>query len=156
MIEAAGLQRVSGGPRNPATCPESLRRRRRADGVIFEGAFGKRSLATGAPMTADTVVLIASMTKAVTAACAMQQVERGKLSLDGDIAAIVPELGRVQVLEGFDTDGRPRLRAPKRAITLRHLLTHTAGYSYDMWNATSSATWKRPASPASSPARTPR
>jgi CubicO group peptidase (beta-lactamase class C family) len=105
-----------------------------ADGVIFEGAFGKRSIATGAPMTADTVVLIASMTKAVTAACAMQQVERGKLSLDGDLGAIVPELARVQVLEGFDTDGRPRLRAPKRAITLRHLLTHTAGYSYDMWN----------------------
>src|SRR5580704_3151578 len=105
-----------------------------ADGVIFEGAFGKRSLATGAPMTADTVVLIASMTKAVTAACAMQQIERGKLSLDGDLGAIVPELARVQVLEGFATDGRPRLRAPKRAITLRHLLTLTAGYSYNMWN----------------------
>jgi CubicO group peptidase (beta-lactamase class C family) len=105
-----------------------------ADGVIFEGAFGTRSLATGAPMTADTVVSIASMTKAITAACAMQQVERGKLSLDGDLGALVPELARVQVLEGFDTDGRPRLRAPKRAITLRHLLTHTAGYSYDMWN----------------------
>jgi methyl acetate hydrolase len=105
-----------------------------ADGVIFEGAFGKRSLASGAAMTLDTVVRIASMTKAVTAACAMQQVERGKLSLDGGLATIVPQLGRVQVLEGFDAAGTPRLRAPKRAITLRHLLTHTAGYSYDMWN----------------------
>jgi len=105
-----------------------------ADGVIFEGAFGKRNLATGVPMTTDTVVWIASMTKAVTAACAMQQVERGKLSLDGDIAAILPELGRVQVLQGFDADGKPQLRAPTRAITLRHLLTHTAGYAYDMWN----------------------
>src|SRR5271166_818345 len=105
-----------------------------ADGVFFEGAFGKRSLATGVPMTSDTVVWIASMTKAVTAACAMQQVERGKLSLDGNLGAIVPELARVQVLQGFDAAGKPRLRAPKRAITLRHLLTHTAGYSYDMWN----------------------
>jgi len=105
-----------------------------ADGVIFESAFGKRNLATGVPMTADTVVWIASMTKAVTAACAMQQVERGKLSLDGDIAAILPELGRVQVLEGFDSGGKPRLRARRRAITLRHLLTHTAGYAYDMFN----------------------
>ncbi len=105
-----------------------------ADGVIFEGAFGKRSLATGVPMTSDTVVWIASMTKAVTAACAMQQVERGRLSLDSDIAAILPELGRVQVLEGFAADGKPRLRKPKRAITLRHLLTHTAGYSYEIWN----------------------
>jgi methyl acetate hydrolase len=105
------------------------------DGVIFEGGFGKRDLSTGVPMTADTVVWIASMTKAVTGACAMQQVERGRLSLDGDIAAILPQLGRVQVLEGFDADGKPRLRVPKRTITLRHLLTHTAGYSYDMWNA---------------------
>jgi methyl acetate hydrolase len=106
-----------------------------ADGVMFEGAFGTRDLATGAPMTSDTVVWIASMTKAVTGACAMQLVEQGKLSLDGDIAAVLPELGRVQVLEGFDAAGKPRLRAPKRAITLRHLLTHTAGYAYDMWNA---------------------
>jgi methyl acetate hydrolase len=105
-----------------------------ADGVIFEGGFGKRDLTTGVPMTADTVVWIASMTKAVTGAGVMQQVERGRLSLDGDIAAILPQLGRVQVLKGFDADGQPRLRAPKRAITLRHLLTHTAGYAYDWWN----------------------
>ena len=104
-------------------------------GVIFEGGFGTRNLATGDPMTADTVVWIASMTKAVTAVAAMQLVEQGKLSLDGDIAAILPELGRVQVLEGFDAGGKPRLRTPKRAITLRHLLTHTSGYAYDMWNA---------------------
>src|SRR6266852_1839307 len=100
-----------------------------ADGVIFEGGFGKRDLTTGVSMTADTVVWIASMTKAVTAACAMQLVERGRLSLDGDIAAILPQLGRVQVLGGFDADGKP-----KRAITLRHLLTHTSGYAYNMWN----------------------
>jgi CubicO group peptidase (beta-lactamase class C family) len=106
-----------------------------ADGVIFNAAFGTRDLATGDPMTTDTVVWIASMTKAITAACAMQLVERGKLSLDADITGVLPELTRLQVLEGFDPDGAPRLRAAKRAITLRHLLTHTSGYAYDMWNA---------------------
>jgi methyl acetate hydrolase len=104
-------------------------------GVIFEDAFGTRDLATGAPMTPDTVVWIASMTKAVTGACAMQLVEQGKLSLDGAISEVLPELGRVQVLEGFGPDGQPRLRAPKRPITLRHLLTHTSGFTYDIWNA---------------------
>ena len=104
------------------------------DGVIYEGAFGTRDLATGAPMTTDTVVWIASMTKAITGACAMQLVEQGRLSLDSDLAAALPELGRVQVLEGFDDHGKPRLRAPRQAITLRHLLTHTSGFSYDMWN----------------------
>jgi methyl acetate hydrolase len=106
-----------------------------ADGVIFEGGFGTRDLATGVPMTADTVVWIASMTKAVTGACAMQLVERGKLSLDSNVAEVLPELGGVQVLEGFAADGTPKLRAPKRGITLRHLLTHTSGHAYDMWNA---------------------
>ncbi|HEX4365448.1 MAG TPA: serine hydrolase domain-containing protein [Rhodopila sp.] len=105
------------------------------DGVIFQEGFGTRDLATGAPMTADTVVWIASMTKAVTATCAMRLVEQDKLSLDGDIAAVLPELGRTQVLEGFDANGTPRLRAARRAITLRHLLTHTSGHAYDMWNA---------------------
>jgi len=105
-----------------------------ADGVIFEAGFGTRDLATGAPMTADTVVWIASMTKAVTGACAMQLVERGKLALDADIARTVPELAATKVLEGFDANGLPILRAPRRPITLRHLLTHTSGFTYDMWN----------------------
>jgi methyl acetate hydrolase len=106
-----------------------------ADGVIFEQGFGTRNLATGAAMTADTVVWIASMTKAITGACAMQLVEQGRLSLDADIAGLLPPLGRVQVLEGFAADGSPILRAPKRAITLRHLLTHTSGHAYEIWNA---------------------
>ena len=106
-----------------------------ADGMMFEAAFGTRDLATGEPMTTDTVVWIASMTKAITATCAMQLVEQDRLSLDDDIAGVLPELGQVQVLDGFDAQGAPRLRAPKRAITLRHLLTHTSGHAYDMWNA---------------------
>jgi len=65
----------------------------------------------------------------------MQLVEQGKLSLNEPIATIVPELGRVQVLEGFDAAGKPRLRAARRPITLRHLLTHTSGFAYDLWNA---------------------
>jgi CubicO group peptidase (beta-lactamase class C family) len=105
------------------------------DGPIFEAAFGKSDLASGAPMNADTVVWIASMTKALTGACAMQQVERGKLSLDAPIKSVVPELANPQVLEGFDADGNPKLRPARRDITLRHLLTHTSGFAYDFWNA---------------------
>ncbi len=105
-----------------------------AEGPIFEGGFGVRDMATGAPMTADTVVWMASMTKAVTGACAMQLVEQGRLSLDAPISNVLPELAKVQVLEGFAPDGSPRLRPANRPITLRHLLTHTAGFVYDVWN----------------------
>jgi methyl acetate hydrolase len=105
------------------------------NGTIYEGAFGRRVLGQPAPMTADTVAWIASMTKAVTGAAAMQLVEQGKLDLDAPAAKIVPDIAKAEVLEGFDAGGQPRLRKPKREITLRHLLTHTAGFSYDIWNA---------------------
>jgi methyl acetate hydrolase len=102
--------------------------------IVYEGAFGKRALGSNAPMTLDTIVWIASMTKAITATAAMQLVERGKLSLDRPASEVVPELAAPKVLDGFDAAGKPRLRPPKRPITLRHLLTHTAGFSYEMWN----------------------
>ena len=98
-------------------------------GVLYEGAFGVRQLGAEAPMTRDTVVWIASMTKAITATAAMQLVEKGKLALETPATTVVPQLAAARVLEGFDAAGQPRLRSPKRPITLRHLLTHTAGMS---------------------------
>jgi methyl acetate hydrolase len=105
------------------------------DGTIYEGAFGRRLLPDGAAMTADTVFWIASMTKAITSTAAVQLVEAGKLALDRPIAEVLPELKAPQVLEGFDEKGEPRLRPARRPITLRHLITHTAGFVYDIWNA---------------------
>jgi methyl acetate hydrolase len=105
------------------------------DGEVVSAAAGVRDLASGAAMSPDTVVWIASMTKAITAAAAMQLVEQGKLSLDAPIASVLPRLANVQVLEGFGADGTPRLRPARVAITLRHLLTHSSGFVYDMWNA---------------------
>src|SRR5829696_8351714 len=106
--------------------------------VIYQGAFGKRDLGKDDPkenvMTADSVFWIASMTKAITAAAAMQLVEQGKLSLDEPIGKLLPDLANPQVLEGFDAGGEPKLRPAKKPITLRHLMTHTAGYCYDVWN----------------------
>jgi len=105
-----------------------------AEDDLYLDGFGERVLGGGDAMTPDTVGWIASMTKALTGAAAMQLVERGRLDLDAPAAGIVPYLDEVPVLEGFDDDGKPRTRPRRGAITLRHLLTHTAGFSYEIWS----------------------
>jgi CubicO group peptidase (beta-lactamase class C family) len=100
------------------------------DGVTFEAAAGVRTLGDPTPMTLDTVFWIASMTKAVTSVAALKMVEEGKLSLDADLAPLLPEFAELQVLEGFEEDGAPKLRPAKGHITLRQLLTHTSGFGY--------------------------
>jgi methyl acetate hydrolase len=103
-------------------------------GVIYEGAFGRRAVGSTEPMTLDSVFRIASMTKAITGTAAMQLVEKGRIGLEQPMGDVLPLVRDVKVLEGFDGDGTPRLRDPKTPVTLRHLLTHTAGYGYDIFN----------------------
>jgi len=86
-------------------------------GVIYEGAFGRRAVDKEEPMTLDSVFRIASMTKAVTGAAAMQLVERGRLSLDQPMGDVLSAVKDVKVLDGFNADGTPRLRDPKTPIT---------------------------------------
>jgi methyl acetate hydrolase len=102
--------------------------------VIYQGAFGARSMGAAARMSADTIFSIASMTKLLTSVAALQLVERDKLKLDEPAAKIDPTLGSPQVLDGFDAQGTPQLRAARKPITLRHLLTHTSGLSYQLWD----------------------
>ena len=103
--------------------------------VVYAGAFGVRDLAAGTAMTGDTVFRIASMTKMVTAVAALQLVEQGRLALDAPVPDIDPALSAPRVLEGFDAAGAPRLRPARRPITLRQLMTHTAGFTYEVWDA---------------------
>jgi len=101
---------------------------------IYEGAAGKRRLDRDADMTTDTVFGIFSTTKAITGTAALQLVEEGKLDLDAPAKTYVPEIGELKVIEGFDAHGEPKLRTPKRDVTTRMLLLHTAGLGYDFFN----------------------
>ncbi len=109
------------------------------NGMLYEGAFGSRRLSGGAgsdpAMTGDTVFRIASMVKLITSVAAMRLVEQGKLSLEGPLPEINPAIADPQVLDGFDAKGAPLLRPPKRPIALHHLLTHTSGFTYRLWDA---------------------
>jgi methyl acetate hydrolase len=105
------------------------------NGIVYEGIFGARRLHEGPALTRDTVFRVASMVKLITTVAAMQLIERGKLSLDVPAQDLDPELGSPQVLDGFDAAGKPLLRPAKRPILLRHLLTHTSGFTYRIWDA---------------------
>jgi methyl acetate hydrolase len=104
-------------------------------GVMYEGVFGSRHRGVGPDMSRDTVFRVASMVKPLTSVAAMQLVEQGKLQLDEPVPDIDPLVGAPQVLTGFDAAGTPQLRPASQPITLRHLLTHTAGFAYRLWDA---------------------
>jgi len=103
-----------------------------ADGVLYESGFGTK-IAGGDPVPADQLFRIASMTKSMTTAGVLQLAEQGVFSLDDEIASVVPEAAKLQVLDGFDGD-TPILRAPASAPTIRQLLNHTAGFGYAFLN----------------------
>ena len=101
---------------------------------IYEGAAGERVLGSGDAMTLDTVFAIYSTSKAITGTAIMQCVEEGLLDLDAPAKNYAPDIGKLQVLDGFDDNGDPILRAPKRDVTTRMLMLHTAGFAYDFFN----------------------
>ena len=103
-----------------------------SDGVMWSGCAGQRS--PGQPATLDTVFRIFSMTKAVGSMAAMILIDRGQLSADTEVEALLPEFAGLRVLDGFD-GSTPRLRAPRTKATVRHLATHTSGLVYEFWNA---------------------
>jgi methyl acetate hydrolase len=104
------------------------------DGEVYEGAAGLRSAADSDPITPDTVMRIASMTKMVTTTAALQLVEQGSLDVEAPVDTYRPEFANLQVLDGFDGDS-PRLRPPASRATVRNLLTHTAGLGYWIWDS---------------------
>jgi CubicO group peptidase (beta-lactamase class C family) len=103
--------------------------------VVYQGSFGLRDVKGEARMSPDTIFRIASMVKLLTSVAAMQLVEQGKLKLDDPAAKIDPTLASPQVLAGFDPQGVPQLRPAAKPITLRNLLSHTSGLSYQLWDA---------------------
>jgi CubicO group peptidase (beta-lactamase class C family) len=97
----------------------------------YYGAFGLADRENGKPMARDTIVQIFSMTKPVTGVALMMLFERGKFELDVPLSNYLPEFANVQVYAGQDANGELRYEAPKRAITVRDVLRHTAGFATD-------------------------
>jgi methyl acetate hydrolase len=105
-----------------------------ADRVVYRRAFGVSSARDSQPLTADAVYRIASMTKLVTSVGALQLVDSGVIDLDAAVGDYVAAFDDLQVLTGFDADGRPQLRAARSRATVRQLCAHISGLGYDTWN----------------------
>ena len=102
----------------------------------YDKSFGKLSVAddSSGPISPDAPMWIASCTKLLTTIAALQCVERGLLLLDADVSPILHELRDIDIVTGFDADGKPTYVKAQNTITLRQLLTHSAGLGYDLFN----------------------
>ena len=105
------------------------------DGQTWSHAAGFQDVEKASPAAPENIIQIASMTKLITTIAALQLVEDGKLDLDVPISVYAPELDELQVLKGFDANDKPVFIKATRAPTARELMTHTAGYVYEFWNA---------------------
>lgn len=118
--------------------------------TIYQGSSGRADFPLdAAPYDAETPTIIMSMTKLITATSVLQIVEKGVVTLDQDVRQIVPDLAKLQLLQGFDDSGKAILAENTKPITLRYvifrsslllrsltalslLLTHTTGIAYDL------------------------
>lgn len=105
-----------------------------SEATIGPWSWGPRTVGEPEPIPADAVLALYSMTKSMTATVALQLADDGLLDLDAPAVDHLPEIGGVGVLDGFDDDGTPTLRAPRSPVTTRQLLTHTAGFGYTFFD----------------------
>jgi methyl acetate hydrolase len=134
LFAATGLDETLRGGMTRRKIPCVVAMVATADKTTYTGAFGKRDSKSGVDVKLDSIFAIASMTKAITTTAAMQLVEQGKVMLHEPVSKYLPELGKLDVLSGFDGAGKPILKPATKPVTLHHLLTHTSGFAYDTWD----------------------
>ena len=104
--------------------------------VVDYRTYGQRDMASGAPMTKDTIFRDYSMTKPVTGVAMMILYEQGKWLPSDPIAKYVPEFAHLKVFNGMDADGKPILVDPDHQPTMHELMSHTAGLTYGFFGDT--------------------
>ena len=103
--------------------------------VVEERTYGKKDIASGKPMTTDTIFRIYSMTKPVTGVAMMILYEEGKWRPSDPISKFIPEFAHLKVFKGIDQSGKMILEDPIHPPTMRELMTHTAGFTYGIFGA---------------------
>jgi CubicO group peptidase (beta-lactamase class C family) len=101
--------------------------------VVHFETTGKADIDTGAPMKKDTIFRIYSMSKPITGVAMMQLFEQGKWQLNDPVSKHIPEFAGLKVYSGTDADGKPVLKEQAHAMTMRELMSHTAGFTYGIF-----------------------
>jgi CubicO group peptidase (beta-lactamase class C family) len=101
--------------------------------VVEERSYGKKDIASGAPMTNDTIFRIFSMTKPVTGVAMMILYEEGKWHPSDPVSQYIPEFANLKVFKGVDQSGKAILEDPVHTPTMHELMTHTAGFTYGVF-----------------------
>lgn len=96
----------------------------------FHGHWGHADIGRTRPMREDSIFRIYSMTKPITSTAILMLLEEGKLSLDDPLSRFIPAFADRQIVTAGDV-AHPLLTPAPRAITIRHLLTHTSGFAAD-------------------------
>lgn len=100
--------------------------------LAYRETFGVMDLATRQSMRADALFRICSMSKPITAAAAMQLVDRGKIAVTDPVSKYLPAFAQTTVYTGGPST-QPNLRAPGRPILIEDLMLHTSGFTYGFW-----------------------
>jgi CubicO group peptidase (beta-lactamase class C family) len=129
VIEAAAIDAALGGLVEQGKVVGVSALVFQGDKEVYFGAFGLADRENHKPMTRDTVVQIFSMTKPVVGVALMKLFERGKFALDAPLEAYAPEFANLKVFAGLDDSGQPKYEPPKRKVTVRDILRHTAGFT---------------------------
>ena len=98
--------------------------------VVEFNAVGQKDVRKADPVQKDSIFRIYSMTKPLTGLAMMMLFEEGKWRLDDPVSRHIPEFARMKVYAGQNADGTPKLEDAKRSMTMRELMTHTAGLGY--------------------------
>lgn len=101
--------------------------------IVDFASYGKKDLASGAPMTDDTIFRIYSMTKPITGVAMMILYEQGKWSPGDPISKYIPEFAHLKVFKGSDSNGQPILEDPVHPPTMAELMSHNAGFTYGIF-----------------------
>lgn len=105
--------------------------------LIHLATSGMQDAEAGVPIRPTTIYRIASMTKPVTSVAAMMLVEEGKLKLDDPVSKFIPEFQHVRVLAKDAAANQPLVSITadiQSPVTVRHLLNHTSGITYGLWD----------------------